>query len=856
MKPLVDERHPEALPAIDSATLPLRPRFLREVVVAQTDDGLIVDGASQLHVLWGEMAKSVLPSVIALLDGNRTTAEIASALPGISAQQLRESLSSLSNWGLIEDGGEDVLGIDGNLETVSFLRRFTGGAAVGRTGEESFTRLLTSEIVIIGADHDREATDYLRSLLAGIGFCQVKNFTPESFQSLPTPEDRTITRILPVVLALDGEDCALFSMLDEFCCNADLPWLRVVVDESRNFADIGPAFDRKKHPCYRCFALTHSRGDHILEGNDGDRRLRMKFWMSLVAAEITFLISQVAGTRFEGCFRRYNLEDWASRTFCFAAIPGCPSCRPLPQGLEVKSAFSGKIDSAMIFEDYVAHGPKGSNSSIVSDANNLLELTRQTKRLTNSPQHKLPATLPDLRAPVLSIGEIEGGAGLGVSEVASLLMMTAGIRRLRQNSGTLKRWAATAGNLGSVEVFIVIRQVDGLFPGYYFYQPQEHALASFRRHSGMVAIDDFMRRAAGCDPANLPDAMVLLTAAFHRVSSKYGPFAYRLINLDAGVALSQLRMVAAGMNLSSQIAPRWADDLIEDQLALDSMAEQSTAVVLLHGKASRQRSVDSVHPQRRMTRIPASTRAAEAFCEQTSADAVRMVFRDSRISESELHFAPFEVPGELKTAERAGTAGIPLPITSHEGRSVGDVLKGRRSVRRYTNEPVSLEQLSTMLAFAQRGDVHEWPEETRNEQPLRFMVLARRLQTLDPGVYEYDLARESIVSVREGLQPEDLAKLYVQDEFALAPVAIWITASLAAACARHGAFGHRQLLLRAGAAGNRLWMAGMGMGLEGALVAGMVPGAARHILGIDGYWENALLAVALGYSIHAAALED
>jgi len=848
MKTLVDEPHLDAAQEDDSSGLPLRPRFLRELVVAKTEDGLLVDGASQLHVLWGESAKSILPSLIPLMDGTRTITEIAAALPHLSDQQVREPLSSLSKWGLVEEGTENNADIDQNPETLAFLRRYAGGAAVGSSGDEAFARLMTSEVVLLGSDQDREAIRYLQSLLAGTGLPNIKCLDWESLQSWG---GSSTARVLPVALSLSGENHAELEKLDDLCSAADSPWLRIVVDQGKDFADIGPVFDRKQSPCYRCFTQTHSRLDCRVPKQPGKMGSdNAKLWIGMAAAEIIYLLGRVTAPRLAGWFRRYNLGTWHSKTLCFAEIPGCPSCRPLPRNPEGRvSALSGQVDAAVIFEDYVANR-SGSPVSpgIEPDAHALLELTKQTKRLPNCQQQGLPVDLPDLSWPVLDIpfDEAANCQSLGLSEIGYLLMMTAGVRRLRRNTGMLKRWAATAGNLGSVEVFLAVRRVNGLSPGYYFYQPQEHTLASFRRRSGSIPVDDFMVRVAACDSASLPDVLVLFTAAYHRVTSKYGPFAYRLINLDAGVAISQLRMVAASMNISSRVANRWADDLIEDQLALDPMAEQSTCLVLLGGKEAGWKRAETAPIQSR-TGTPASTKAAREFCELTARDMVQLVYRESRMTESELLSAPFVTSRQLQTADRTSSEEISLPAPSHGGVALGKVLRQRSSVRRYTGDAVSLNQVSTMLSFAQRADLEEWPGANRDGQGLTFMVLAQRVEDLKPGVYEYDSARVLLLSRRGPLRSDEIVKLYVQNEFAAAPLAIWITGNLAAACARHGAFGYRQLLLRAGAAGNRMWMAAMGLGLAGTLVAGIAAGASRKILGLDGYLRSGLLAVAIGY---------
>ena len=72
--------------------------------------------------------------------------------------------------------------------------------------------------------------------------------------------------------------------------------------------------------------------------------------------------------------------------------------------------------------------------------------------------------------------------------------------------------------------------------------------------------------------------------------------------------------------------------------------------------------------------------------------------------------------------------------------------------------------------------------------------------------------------------------------------------NLAAACASEGAFGHRRLLLQAGMAGHRIWLAALSIGLSGSLIAGLIPGVARRQLFLDGFREASLFGVAVGSS--------
>jgi SagB-type dehydrogenase family enzyme len=475
------------------------------------------------------------------------------------------------------------------------------------------------------------------------------------------------------------------------------------------------------------------------------------------------------------------------------------------------------------------------------------------KQLMNCTQHALPRQVPPLASGILDVLHADGASSdqsLTVDDLAAVLMLTAGVRDSQAKRPTVKRWAATGGNLGSVELYVAVRNVHGLASGFYFYQPQEHTLACFHRRGGALKIEDFMRRVIPGGPSDLPDVLVLFTAAFHRVARKYGPFAYRLIQLDAGTALSQLHLVARGLNIASRTLARWADDLIEQQLNLEALEEQATAVVALSRGESTPAPEPNGFPGHSCipSGQPVSRKPVAHFCGLPLQEILTLLYHESRIKEDELGLGEFVVPAYLLNGgfERASTLSLPPP--AHGGRSLGEVLSTRTSIRHYASKFVAVEQLSTMLHCAHHSDLKEWPEEHRLGQSLIFLTLAWRVEGLNPGVYAYDSQNHALSFVRHAPTSQETVELFLQREFAAAPMVVWIVGNLAAACARHGAFGHRKLLLRAGAAGHRLWMAASGMGLAGTVTAGVITGAARQQLGLDGYQRASLLAFPTGYA--------
>jgi len=421
------------------------------------------------------------------------------------------------------------------------------------------------------------------------------------------------------------------------------------------------------------------------------------------------------------------------------------------------------------------------------------------------------------------------------------LRLTAGVRKQAVGSDSVKRWAATAGNLGSVEVFLIARNVQGLCSGYYYYQPQEHTLAALQRVKEDVAVDDFMRRIIPGDGVTLPDAQVLFTGAYHRVSRKYGPFGYRLIHLDAGVAISQLQALAENMGLVTQIAKIWADDLIEAQLNLQHFSEHVTGVISIGHVLSIAKHSPGGNATHRSVESDSRLKSLSGL---SARGLVQTLFEQSRIMES-------QIASDMSLRADAGFDASfrprRLPGSVPRGQSWSEILRSRASVRTFRRDPIQMNDLNSILVAAEEADAHYW-REAGPAEVLHFIVIANRVSGLPPGVYSYDSGAGIFKILRSALSREEVGELYVQEEFADAPVAVWIAGNMASACGVNGAFGHRQLLCRIGMAGNRIWMAAMAAGLSGCLVAGISSVTARRLLGVDGYFRAPFLAVALGYA--------
>ncbi len=546
--------------------MPEQPRFLPGLVVVPLKDGLLIEGAVERQVLRGKAAVTLLPRLIEAMDGTRTLEQIAAALSGTSLKAVHDAAALLYTRGLVEEGKEPAL-VESGCEpnTLAFFHRYLDATRVNANAQQAASRLVRTPVLVAAAGGECEsAMRILSEALASTG-------VPVSSYSLCEPIEPGTARL--VVLLVSGDEPAdRLCQLDDECARAGVPWLRAAIRPETMTAELGPYFVRGTTGCYRCFANIRDLKEPAVA--QGDAALLTRLWANMLAVDAIYLVSRIGPLAGTAQLMHYDLATWESQKISVPRMPGCPHCRPV--GAERR----GEIETAVAFEDAVAFpcrsliDPK-THQTHYRTAN--IELARDGKRYPSAPKVELPDRLLLPRPSGSLLAALSTAAKpvtqtLDLPRLTSLLMMTTGLRpndSTRPAHKPVQRWAPTGGNLGSPELYVAVFAVAGLDPGIYFYQPHEHVL-SWIGHAPPTAGD-------AC-------ALVFGTGALGRVAKKYGPFAYRVVQQDAGVAFAQLHVVATGLGLRAEMPARWDDLEISTMLGLDTRSEAVTFVARIYGK--------------------------------------------------------------------------------------------------------------------------------------------------------------------------------------------------------------------------------------------------------------------------------
>ena len=140
---------------------------------------------------------------------------------------------------------------------------------------------------------------------------------------------------------------------------------------------------------------------------------------------------------------------------------------------------------------------------------------------------------------------------LDLATLSTLLHWTAGqLERLELGAMELvRRPAPSAGGMYALEAYAIARNVAGLDPAIYHYQPAGHGLEEVRDAVPPRALSDYLFM--GQDYATSAAATIVLTAVFNRSLKKYRERGYRYLLIEAGHAGQNLMLCAAGLGLGT-----------------------------------------------------------------------------------------------------------------------------------------------------------------------------------------------------------------------------------------------------------------------------------------------------------------
>lgn len=146
---------------------------------------------------------------------------------------------------------------------------------------------------------------------------------------------------------------------------------------------------------------------------------------------------------------------------------------------------------------------------------------------------------------------------LEVGEIAALLWAVQGV-----TDGEGHRTAPSAGALYPLEVYVVLPQ------GVFHFDPQQPT--RMRRVHDADAREALWRAALAQEPVRQAPAVFVLTARSARTEQRYGPYARRFIDLEAGHAAQNILLTATALGLGAVPIGAMDDVRVRDAIHANS----------------------------------------------------------------------------------------------------------------------------------------------------------------------------------------------------------------------------------------------------------------------------------------------
>jgi SagB-type dehydrogenase family enzyme len=418
----------------------------------------------------------------------------------------------------------------------------------------------------------------------------------------------------------------------------------------------------------------------------------------------------------------------------------------------------------------------------------------------------LPRDFPRLEETALrAIGgacaPAQTGGALGLSTLARLLYLSAGITKVKRHPGGEAYFRAypNTGALYHVDLYVVCGELPELAAGVYHFGPQDFALRRLREGDFRGVLSE----ATGGETRVVGAPLTLVSAStYWRNAWKYEARAWRHCFWDAGTLHANLLAAGSAEGLEPEVVVGFVDGLVEDLLGLDPEREGAlTLVPLGRGSGPPQPTPDVT--KLRLETLPLSHHEVDypAIREAQAASSLRTP-EEVRAWRGGLERSAKPPPeGEVRAVEIPPEDALPTD-------SLQDVVERRGSTRHFDpTRSLTFEELSVVLERATAPLPSDFLGDD-DSTLLDLYVIAHAVEGLEPGAYVYRSGERSLERLRRGEFRAEAGRLGLFQELpADAAANVYSLVDLERVLDRYGNRGYRAAQLEGGIRGGRMYLA-------------------------------------------------
>lgn len=393
-----------------------------------------------------------------------------------------------------------------------------------------------------------------------------------------------------------------------------------------------------------------------------------------------------------------------------------------------------------------------------------------------------------------------GGAALDLPVLSGLLHFSAGITRRTQIGDVTKafRAASCTGACYHIDLHVVSGPLDGLHAGVYQYAVQNESLVPLRDGDSRGAV---VEATCGAAAASYAEAFIVLTSTFWRNAWRYEDRTYRHAFWDSGTILANLLALTAAHGLEATLLLGFVDQQVNRLIDVDGEHEAALGVVAL-GRA------DGALP-----RAPDPVERLALPTEPLSAVEIEYPSIGRIHEASALIHCDAVQRWRSRDSNRVPSGGTASSI-NNSSEPLEAVIERRGSARRFKREPISREDLSTILGAAMAPLPSDFLR-SAEDSLLDLCLIVNDVAGLQPGVYAYDMLGRQPEVIRPGTFRVEAGHIaFDQEAAAGAAVNIYFLADLDGVLERFGNRGYGAAQLEGGVRGGRVYLSAYALGLR------------------------------------------
>jgi SagB-type dehydrogenase family enzyme len=470
----------------------------------------------------------------------------------------------------------------------------------------------------------------------------------------------------------------------------------------------------------------------------------------------------------------------------------------------------------------------------------------QFKEYNNLPSIALPRNFP--RPKEKSVEAIKNETNIislkqvDIGVLAELLFFSAGLtRKVRFGKEFYYMRAASAtGALYPIELYVISGRIPGLEAGVYHFNPLHFSLVKLREGDYRASLND----AGSPDSLSAPFTLAFTSLAW-RNAWKYEARSYRHWFWDSGVIVANLLATSNSAGLETKVILGFVDAKVDQLLGLEAKKEATVALAVVGiGYNEKALRMNRPIPSLVLESNPLSSKEVDypIIWETNQASQLRSK------SETEAWRKSLRLSkGTIPTT----TPAFPLRgLKEGLSPSLDEVILIRGSTRKFAREPISFDQLSTIIqSSATKIALDFLPD---NETLIDFYFIANDVQGLPPGSYFFNTNTNSVEQLKVLKNRSMSGYLCLgQQLFSDASVVFFLMTNLNSVLQSLGNRGYRAAQFEAGARAGKIYLSSYAVG-NGASGSTFFDDAVTEFFSPHAHEKSPMIAVGVGVPAYKA----